>query len=88
MFNHEELFAKALQISDPLYVKSVSFDQEEGELHIHIDFRKGARFKCPVCEEAGMPVQDTVKKPDGNCLFSVHGFRYFRMTTRSENCAP
>jgi hypothetical protein len=38
LINHETLFAKALQIKEPLYVKRVEFDQNSGELHIHIDF--------------------------------------------------
>lgn len=62
MFNHEQLFAAALQITEPLYVKSVDFDLSEGELHIHIDFRKGSKFKCPVCGQDGLDVHDTVEK--------------------------
>jgi hypothetical protein len=42
LINHETLFAMALQIKDPLYVKRIEFDKDLGELHIFIDFRKAA----------------------------------------------
>lgn len=62
MVNHEKLFTDALSLKDPLYVKSVDFDSGVGELHIWIDFKKGARFDCPACSHAGMPVYDTADK--------------------------
>ena len=62
MINHEKLFTDALQLKDPLYVKAVDFDSGVGELHIQIDFKKGAHFDCPACSHAGMPVYDTVEK--------------------------
>jgi len=62
MINHEKLFKDALQLKEPLYVKLVEFESGIGELHIHIDFKKGSRFDCPACSHAGMPVYDTVDK--------------------------
>jgi len=59
MLNHEELFTAALGLEDPLYVKKLDFDQLAGELHLHIDFRRGARFTCPVCGATEQPVHDT-----------------------------
>lgn len=59
MFNHEELFTAALGLKDPLYVKDIDFKPNLGELHIQIDFRKGATFPCPVCQQDGQKVYDT-----------------------------
>jgi len=59
MLNQETLFAAAMQIQEPLYVKQVEFTKEIGEIHIYIDFRKGAKFKCPICGMADLPVHDT-----------------------------
>jgi transposase len=49
----EELFAMGLGLSRPWIVTSSSI--ENGELHIAIDFEKGARFE-------GRPVHDTVER--------------------------
>lgn len=62
MFNHENLFSAALMIQEPLYVAKVEFDKDEGELHMHIDFRKGSKFKCSICGVEGLPVHDTIEK--------------------------
>lgn len=62
MIKHEQLFSEALQIREPLYVQQVVFDQQQGELHIHIDFHKGAKFSCPECEKPGVCVHDTEDK--------------------------
>lgn len=62
MFNHENLFSAALMINEPLYVTKVEFDKDKGELHIHIDFRKGAKFKCAICGADGLSVHDTKEK--------------------------
>jgi len=62
MLNHEQLFSAALQINEPLYVKKVDFDLPKGELNIHIDFRKGAKFKCPICGQDHLSVHDTSEK--------------------------
>jgi len=62
MVNHEKLFTDALQMKDPLFGKSVQFDSGIGELHIYVDFKKGAHFDCPICSHPGMPVHDTVEK--------------------------
>ncbi len=62
MFNHENLFSAALMIQEPLYVSKVDFNKEEGELNIHIDFRKGSKFKCAICGTDDLPVHDTNEK--------------------------
>ncbi|MDO5531006.1 transposase family protein [Sutterella sp.] len=62
---NEDLFAAALQLSAPWFITKVDFPGTAGtsaarELHIHIDFRKGAEFPCPAdgCGKA-CPVHDT-----------------------------
>jgi len=59
MFNNENLFSQALMIQNPLFVKEVIFDKEEGELHIYIDFKKGAKFRCSICGTEELAVHDT-----------------------------
>lgn len=49
MINHEQLFTAALQISEPVYIEKIEFDEIQGELHINLDFRKGSKFMCPIC---------------------------------------
>lgn len=56
------LFEMALGIKEPLYIKNISFNEEIGELHIYIDFRRGSRFSCPVCNQEHCAVHDTVEK--------------------------
>jgi transposase len=58
----KELFGAALGISEPVYIAEITFDIEEGELHIQMNFRPGGRFTCSECGEADMPVHDTVDK--------------------------
>ena len=79
MTKHTELFAAALQIAEPLYVQRIAFDQEQGELHIHIDFRRGAKFPCPKCEQAGLPVHDTEEKQWRHLnFFQYRAYIHFR----------
>lgn len=61
---HEMLFAAALNIKEPLYIKEVNFNEKTGEpeLHIYIDFKKGAKFACKECSKTGLSVHDTVDK--------------------------
>ena len=84
MLNNEILFAAALQIQEPLYVKQVEFTKEIGELHIYIDFRKGAKFKCPKCGMDGLPVHDTIEKTWRHLnFFQYKAFLHYR-TPRSD----
>ncbi len=57
-----KLFETALCIEEPLYIKNISFDESIGELHIYVDFRRGAKFACPACGQELCPVHDTVDK--------------------------
>lgn len=56
------LFEMALGIKEPLYIKEISFDEENGELHIYVDFRRGSRFACPVCGQEECAVHNTTEK--------------------------
>jgi len=58
----KELFSIALGIQEPVYINGIEFDGDKGELHIHMDFRRGGRFDCPDCGAANLPVHDTVEK--------------------------
>jgi len=55
------LFEMALQIQEPLYVESYMFDDNH-ELHIYINFRKGAHFDCQECGSTQTEVHDTKPK--------------------------
>jgi len=45
----KELFRLALGIEEPVYISEILFDAKEGELHIHLNFRRGGKFACPGC---------------------------------------
>ena len=57
-----KLFETALGIEEPLYIKDIIFDEEIGELHIFVDFRRGSKFICPVCNQEHCSVHDTTEK--------------------------
>jgi len=48
----EEIFATAIGIQSPWYIKSVQLEIEKGELNIEIDFPKGSEFQY-IDEETG-----------------------------------
>jgi transposase len=58
----KELFRLALGIEEPLFIDGIKFDGNEGELHIHMDFRRGGKFRCSECKAEGLAVHDTVEK--------------------------
>jgi transposase len=62
MAGQEELFAIALGVKEPIYIETVEFDKDKGELHIRMNFRRGARFACSSYGEADLPVHDTGEK--------------------------
>lgn len=61
MMNNEMLFGMALGINEPIEVKEIKFLEEEGELHIYLDFKKGSKFNCIICGTES-PVYDTEEK--------------------------
>lgn len=62
MTGQEGLFAIALGVEEPIYIESVEFDKDKGELHIQMNFRRGARFACSECGKEELPIHDTVEK--------------------------
>jgi transposase len=62
MAGQEGLFAIALGVEEPIYIEKIEFDKDSGELHIHMNFRRGAKFACSNCGKAGLSVHDTVEK--------------------------
>ena len=55
----EQIFAAALGIKEPIYLEKVEF---ENELHINLNFYKGAKFACANCGGANCGVHDTIDK--------------------------
>ena len=55
-------YAKILGIKEPLYIYKVETIEEIGEVHIYVDFRKGAKFTCAVCGADNCSVSRTEDK--------------------------
>jgi transposase len=85
LINHETLFAMALQIKEPMYVKRIEFNKDLGELHIHIDFRKGSKFFCAICGTSGVNVHDTIEKTWRHMNFFQYK-AYIHYRTPRVNC--
>ncbi len=66
------LFAAALGVETPWYVKDVAFDAGKRLLTIAIDFKKGSRFPCKDTEGLH-PVHDTQAKRYRHLNFFQHG---------------
>jgi transposase len=81
----KELFGTALGIEEPLYIDEIVFDRTEGELHIHMDFRRGSLFSCSECGALEMPVHDTVEKTWRHLNFFQYGC-YIHLRTPRTKC--
>ena len=83
-----ELFATALCLQEPLYIDKISFDKNEGSLHIHINFRRGSRFSCSDCGASELTVHDTVDKTWRHLNFFQYKCYIHMRTprTRCHNC--
>lgn len=57
-----QLFETALGIEEPIFISKIEFIKSAGELHIHIDFKRGSKFFCPVCGKTECSVHDTTDK--------------------------
>jgi transposase len=57
----ETLFGLALGITPPWYVKKAELSIESGRLDLHLDFQRGARFRCPSCGAEGAKPYDTTE---------------------------
>lgn len=49
--NYEDMFAQSIGIRDPWKIERAEYNEEKGEVHIHISARKTAKYECPVCGE-------------------------------------
>jgi transposase len=69
-----KVFELALGLTPPWYVDRIEFDQDRHRLDIGLDFRRGARFSCPVegCGRSGCPVHDTEDKAWRHLNFFQH----------------
>jgi len=67
-----DLIQKAMDLSSPWYVKSSSFDKQEGRLDIDIDFKRGGTFSCPECEKSDCSAYDTDQKEWRHLDFFQH----------------
>jgi hypothetical protein len=47
----KELIQLALGLSSPWYVKDINLDIFEKRMDIYLDFIKGTKFPCPVCNK-------------------------------------
>lgn len=69
-----QLFEKALNIREPYYIKDIKFDDKLKRLDIHVDFRKGSKFKVRTVEgvEVSGSAYDTVEKTWRHLNFFEH----------------
>lgn len=57
----KELIQIALGLSSPWYVKDINLDISKKRMDIHLDFIKGTKFHCPVCNKLS-ELHDTKEK--------------------------
>lgn len=70
-----DLFAQALGLQAPWFIRSVDFDAEKKRLDIHVDFQRGARFHVSDAEagvDGNYPAYDTVEKTWRHLNFFEH----------------
>lgn len=81
----KRLFETALGMEEPVYIEKIVFNPTEGELHIHLNFRRGGRFDCAECGESGLPVYDTAEKTWRHMNFFQYKC-YIHMRTPRTKC--
>ena len=69
---NQELFQAALGLTDPWRVDRSEFDAAAHRLDLYLDFARGARFPCPMGDEASCPVHDTTDKTWRHLDFFQH----------------
>jgi transposase len=80
-----KLFEMALSIQDPWYVKELTFNDENRQLNIHIDFKRGSKFYYQDDDnkqEGYFPVHDTVEKSWRHLNFFEHECYLYCRTPR------
>ena len=68
----EDLFARALGLEVPWQLARVTFSEEDRELHLYLDFKRGGRFSCPDCGEVELTAYDTQDKKWRHLDFFQH----------------
>jgi transposase len=67
----KQLFGLALGLSEPWFIDSLTFSQEQKRLDIHVDFRRGATFPLPG-HAGNYKAYDTVEKTWRHLNFFQH----------------
>lgn len=70
MGNSEEIFSLALGLKKPWSIKEVVFNAESSQLDIHLEFKKGHKFKMPDGQEYS--AHDTVQRTWQHLNFFQH----------------
>ncbi|MCA1830863.1 MAG: ISL3 family transposase [Actinobacteria bacterium] len=70
--DNRELFQAALGLAEPWFVDRITFDADERQLDIFLDFPRGARFGCPEGDAAACSVHDTEDKTWRHLDFFQH----------------
>lgn len=83
-----QLFEVALGVEDPIFIEKIEFDKPDGELHIHMNFRRGAKFACSSCGKTECSVHDTTEKTWRHLnFFQYKCFIHFRTpSTKCDDC--
>ena len=68
----EDLFARALGLQAPWQLARVTFSEEDRELHLYLDFKRGGRFSCPECERTELTAYDSHEKQWRHLDFFQH----------------
>jgi transposase len=55
-------YSKIIGIEEPLYIYKIETVEKADEVHIYVDFRKGAKFTCPACGADNCSVNQTEDK--------------------------
>lgn len=68
------LFTAALGLGEPWRVSGAEFDEDAGQLDLHVDYPRGVRFPCPepACGQDRCPVHDTHDKTWRHLDFFQH----------------
>jgi len=66
------LFATALGLESPWFIKEINFDCDKKRLDIIIDFKKGSKFSCPECGTEHCLIHDTKERTWRHLDFFQH----------------
>ena len=80
-----DLFQMALGLFPPWLVERCTFDPEQKQLDIYIDFSRGGEFPCPECGRLGCKAYDTLNKVWRHLNFFQH-VSYLHVRTPRVEC--